>query len=786
MAKVKATYGADSIQKLDYPDNVRKRPTMYIGHIGHLGLVHLLKEVTDNSIDEALNGYASQVVITLNEDGSISVADDGRGIPVGINKETGNDALTMVFTELHAGGKFDENDDSYKISSGLNGVGAAVVNAISARLHVEVHRDGYYWTQTFKKGLPKTEVIKQGKSKEHGTIVTFKPDSEVLGEDMGAYDFKDICHMYQERSYLNTGLQITIEDEATNKSKTYCSKDGLKDYVKHLSPENIIGDIIRFTGEDKGVSVEVAMTWNNSYDETSRLFCNTIKMSEGGTPVSGFRFALSKLMTEQCTNLFPKAAAVTGEDTREGLVCIISVKHPNPEYAGQHKSQLGNKDAQTITQRIVSDGLQLWLSQNPAKAKILAKKISDAATARTAARKAKEQVRAKQKDGVFSLNSISKLTDCISKDPKICELHVVEGESAGGSAKNGRDKNTQAIYALKGKPLNTEGVRVDVMYANKEISDLINVIGTGIGIDFDIEKLKYHKIIIESDADVDGLHIAILLMGTIFRNMKPLIENGHVYLAAPPLFRIVEGKDKVSYIRDGAKLNAYIAKRFMSKGDIIANGEFNNFNLTKLLKSIEIYSKKLNILSSAMGSPIEFVASIVESSEVESAKELRKAIAGGLGSAEIRGTTVLGDTGLGFVSAVVTDKEVHLFQSTQAAFLNAAKLIGECEPPFKIKFNDKSESVSTLYELGELVNKFAKNGINIGYLKGLGEMTDEQLWDTTLNPETRTLHQLKVEDFDDAGEMITALLGGGTNGPALRRDFMEDNVNEYPREILDI
>jgi DNA gyrase subunit B len=408
----------------------------------------------------------------------------------------------------------------------------------------------------------------------------------------------------------------------------------------------------------------------------------------------------------------------------------------------------------------------------------------DAATARTAAKKAREHVRAKQKEGAFSLNAVSKLTECVEKDPKKRELIILEGDSAGGSAKNGRDKNTQAIFALKGKPLNTEGVRIDVMYNNKEMADLISVVGTGIGDDFDLEKLQYHTIIQMADADVDGLHINTLLMGTFFRRMRPLIEHGMVYIASPPLYKIVEGKDSVSYIRDSSKLNAYLAKRFNAKGTIKASGgTFAVANLSKILKEAEVYDRKLKLLSSSMGCPIDFAAAVVEGYDADDAKTLRQAIAADLITPEIRGTTVLGEVNDGFISAVVTDREVPMFKDTQKAATKVANLIGDCQPPFVIKYGDNTKKTDTLRGLSEIVNDMTRKGINIGYLKGLGEMNPEQLWETTLDPAVRTLYQLKVDDFDEAGELINALLG---DSPELRREIMQENVDAYPREALDI
>jgi DNA gyrase subunit B len=583
-------YDAKSITVLEGLAAVRKRPGMYIGTTGERGLHHLVYEVVDNAVDEALAGYADNIVVTLFADGGVRVVDNGRGIPVDRHPVEKRPAVEVVLTTLHAGGKFDGK--SYAVSGGLHGVGVSVVNALSSRLEVEIHRDGFVWTQTYGNGGKPAGPLTKGRAvKSTGTTVTFWADPEIFEEVH--YSFETLSRRLQEMAFLNAGLSITLRDEREEvpNEVVYHYKGGIEDFVKHLNAtkDPIHKSVITFSAETDGMVVDVAMQWNATYAESVYTFANTINTHEGGTHEEGFRAALTSVINRYARDkklLKEKDDNLTGDDVREGLTAIVSVKIANPQFEGQTKTKLGNTEVKSFVQKVCNDWLQDWLERTPDQARTIITKAAQAAQARMAARKARDLTRRK---GLLESSSLpGKLADCQSTDPAKCEIYIVEGDSAGGSAKQGRDPNFQAILPIRGKILNVEKARIDRVLRNTEVQALITALGTGIHDDFDLAKLRYHKIVLMADADVDGQHIRTLLLTLLFRFMKPLVEHGHVYLAQPPLYKIKWGKDDWQYAysdreRDGLIAAGAEAGRKLPKDDAIQRfkglGEMNHGEL---------------------------------------------------------------------------------------------------------------------------------------------------------------------------------------------------------------
>ncbi len=549
-------YGADQIQVLEGLEAVRKRPGMYIGSTSGRGLHHLVWEIVDNSIDEALAGYCSEINVTIEKDNSITVKDNGRGIPVGIQEKTGRPAVEVILTVLHAGGKF--GGGGYKVSGGLHGVGASVVNALSAYLEVYVHREGHIHYQKFERGVPVADLKVVGDTEETGTITHFSPDPEIFTETI-EYDYDTLATRIRELAFLNRGLLITLEDKREeNKRTEYHYEGGIKSYVEHLNrtKEVLHEEPIYIEGEKDGISVEIAMQYNDGYTESIYSFANNIHTYEGGTHESGFKTALTRAINDYARKygfIKENETNLTGEDVREGLIAIISIKHPNPQFEGQTKTKLGNSEVRTITDSVFADHLEKFLLENPDVAKKIVDKGLMATRARMAAKKARELTRRKSALEVSSLPG--KLADCSSKDPSISEIYIVEGDSAGGSAKQGRDRHFQAILPLRGKILNVEKARLDRILSNNEVRAMITAAGTGIGEDFDISKARYHKIVIMTDADVDGAHIRTLLLTFFYRYMRKIIEAGYIYIAQPPLYKVQQGK-RIEYAYNNQQLEA--------------------------------------------------------------------------------------------------------------------------------------------------------------------------------------------------------------------------------------
>ncbi|MBA2872909.1 DNA gyrase subunit B [Anoxybacillus calidus] len=558
--KVEQTYDASQIQVLEGLEAVRKRPGMYIGSTGSKGLHHLVWEIVDNSIDEALAGYCTEINVTIEEDNSITVVDNGRGIPVGIHEKMGRPAVEVIMTVLHAGGKF--GGGGYKVSGGLHGVGASVVNALSTELEVFVYLEGKIHYQKYKRGVPVTDLQVIGDTDRTGTTVHFKPDPEIFTETT-EYDYDTLATRLRELAFLNRGIKITLEDKRVeNRKNEYYYEGGIKSYVEHLNRtrEVLHEEPIYIVGEKDGIYVEIALQYNDGYTSNIYSFANNIHTHEGGTHESGFKTALTRIINDYARKhhiIKDNDTNLTGEDVREGLTAIVSVKHPAPQFEGQTKTKLGNSDARTVTDSIFSEHFETFLLENPVVARKIVEKGMMAARARLAAKKARELTR--RKSALEVSNLPGKLADCSSKDPSISELYVVEGDSAGGSAKQGRDRHFQAILPLRGKIINVEKARLDKILSNNEVRAIITALGTGIGEDFDITKARYHKIIIMTDADVDGAHIRTLLLTFFYRYMRQLIEKGYVYIAQPPLYKIQQGKH-VEYAYNDRQLETILAK----------------------------------------------------------------------------------------------------------------------------------------------------------------------------------------------------------------------------------
>ena len=540
MEKIKKEYGANQIKVLEGLEAVRKRPGMYIGDTGKRGLHHLVYEIVDNSIDEALAGHCKNITVQVNKDGTVTVEDDGRGIPVDIMPEHGKSAVEIVLTKLHAGGKFDK--DSYKVSGGLHGVGISVVNALSESLEVCVKRGGKMYRQKYKKGVPESDLEEKGTSESTGTKITFKPDNEIFPDII--FDIDILKGRIKELAYLNSGIKIILKDERTDEEIVYLFEGGIMSLVEELNEarNKLHDNVIYLSKSENDVSVEIAMQYTDAYSETILSFVNSINTIEGGTHLSGLKSALSKVTNSYIknNNLTKEEVSLTGTDFREGITAVVSIKVPEPQFEGQTKTKLGNSEVKGIVESIVSATLSEFYEENPTTAKIICEKILSASKARLAAQKARDLVR--RKSALFSSSLPGKLADCAEKDASKCELYIVEGDSAGGSAKQGRSRHFQAILPLKGKILNVEKASIIKMYKSEEITNLITAIGTGVSDQFDIEKLRYHKIIIMTDADVDGAHISTLLLTFFYRYMKDIIEEGYVYLAMPPLYKIQSGK----------------------------------------------------------------------------------------------------------------------------------------------------------------------------------------------------------------------------------------------------
>ena len=833
-------YGADKIKVLEGLQAVRKRPAMYIGSTGAPGLHHLVYEIVDNSIDEALAGYCDQINVTLHIDNSVTVVDNGRGIPVD-QHASGRSAAEVVLTVLHAGGKFD--NDSYKVSGGLHGVGVSVVNALSETLELEIWRNGQVYNQSYERGTPVTELEVTGTTKKRGTKVTFKPDSQIF--ETTEYSFDTLAQRLRELAFLNGGVTITIDDERDGKNHKFLYEGGINSFVEYLNQNKVaVNDRpIYMHGEKDGIDVEIALQWNDNYSETVYSFANNINTHEGGTHLSGFRSALTRTINAYVgkNNLAKdlKDANIGGDDIREGLIAVVSVKIPRPQFEGQTKTKLGNTEVKGIVEAIVNDKLGAYLEENPAVAKKVIAKAVDAARAREAARKARDLVRRK---GALDNSSLpGKLADCQERDPSLCEIYIVEGESAGGSAKQGRDRSFQAILPIKGKILNVEKARFDKMLGSDEIKTMIAALGCGIGKDdFDIAKLRYHRVIIMTDADVDGSHIRTLLLTFFYRQMRALVENGYVYIAQPPLFRAKRGRSE-QFIRDERALESWLMKRAVeSRTVILPDGrqiagealEQRLEKLTSFRKYLQIVERRgpsrdvvmalldtaadkafftdqarVEALGQALTTPTR--TATVQPDEEHQAfaialedrtggyprhhridldfvttGEFRTLSTSYQDVKDIRGPMIVRTASSGDAEDVAADAGGAAANETAiggAPLDEATKLAAEPKPidasaepkPPSRPAREVEVRLETVDELVEFFTAAGKKGVAINRYKGLGEMNPDTLWDTTMNPATRTLAQVKAEDHMEADLMFTTLMGDQVEP---RRKFIEDNA----------
>ncbi|KXK30095.1 MAG: DNA gyrase subunit B [Candidatus Brocadia sinica] len=800
------TYDATSIKVLGGIEAVRKRPAMYIGDTTLKGLHHLVEEVVCNSVDEAVAGFCENVNVKIHADGSLSVVDDGRGIPVDIHKETNKSALEVVMTMLHAGGKFEHK--SYKVSGGLHGVGVSVVNALSEWMEVEVKRDEHVYFQRYEKGEAKSPVEVRGVTKKRGTKVLFKPDPEIF-EDT-TFCFETIAKRLREYAFLNKGLKITLNDERTDKSDSFQYEGGIKAFIKELNDgkEVVHKDIIYFEKESDGTIVEVAMQYNDGYSENVYSFANNINTVEGGTHLSGFRAALTRTLNNYAKNkgLLSEEKAPTGDDYKEGLTVVISIKLPDPQFEGQTKTKLGNRDVQGFVEAVVNEQFGIYCEETPATAKAIINKGIDAARAREAARKARDLTR--RKGALGNTNLPGKLADCSSRDFETSELFLVEGISAGGTAKQGRDRTFQAILPLKGVILNVEKARIDKMLSNEEIRTLISALGTGIGMDeFNVSNLRYGKVIIMTDADIDGAHIRTLLLTFFFRQMIDLIEKGHIYIAQPPLYKVTKNK-RQEYIYDDRELQ----KKLISLGGEGTVMEINrgkkegldNAKLGKLLQilvQMEEYTKMLRkkgiSLDRFLGLrhkksgnlPFYKVTYRGEVFYVYSEEELEKLIKEKQ-QAEGRELEILEEDDVietrqrreEGVIEVIEYHESREIEKTMRIIENFGFSIDEYfdgrdskEPQYKLASGDTEMYANSLGEVLSKIREIGRKGLEIQRYKGLGEMNAEELAETTMNINTRTLLKVKVEDAAKADAIFSTLAGKDVQR---RKEFIEKHALE--------
>ncbi|MDO8678582.1 MAG: DNA topoisomerase (ATP-hydrolyzing) subunit B [Acidobacteriota bacterium] len=839
-----ADYGADSIKVLEGLEAVRKRPAMYIGSTGPSGLHHLVYEVVDNSIDEALAGYCTEVNVTIHLDNSVTVIDNGRGIPTDMH-ESGRPAAEVALTVLHAGGKFDNS--SYKVSGGLHGVGVSVVNALSERLELEIWRNQQTYQQSYERGKPQTDLTITGTTKRRGTKVTFKPDTQIF--EVADFSFDTLAQRLRELAFLNAGVTVTLDDEREDgKNHRFHYDGGIVSFVEHLNKnKGLIHDKAVFMhGNRDGIDVEIAMQWNDGYNPVEFSFANNINTHEGGTHLSGFRSALTRTINAYANNSNLakdlKDATISGDDIREGMTAVISVKIPNPQFEGQTKTKLGNTEVKGIVEAIVNDKLGAFLEENPAIARKVVQKTVDAARARDAARKARDLVR--RKGALDGLSLPGKLADCQERDPAQAEIYIVEGESAGGSAKQGRDRRFQAILPIKGKILNVERARLDRMLSSDEIKTMIAALGCGIGVDdFDIDKLRYHRVIIMTDADVDGSHIRTLLLTFFYRQMPMLVERGHIYIAQPPLFRAKRGKSE-TFIKDERALENFLVHRAVeSRAVRTADGvDYAGAELEKLLHGIITYRNVLTTIE-RRGHARDVVEALLDRDVRDRSFFQQQAPLQGLAdqvTTPIRDVTLERDeehntwslriddraTGYSRIDKIgddfVTSGEYRTLAASYAEIKDVVRAMRKA--PVEVRVSDGTKAAAeeaeeaedaaaltaeekdalatigvapfdsgtsgvaqgrpaartagpvSIRTIDEFIDHFitlGRKGVAINRYKGLGEMNPETLWSTTMNPEIRTLLQVRAEDHTEADSMFTTLMGDQVEP---RRKFIEDNA----------
>ena len=786
-------YEAEQIKVLAGLEAVRKRPSMYIGNTAEEGLHHLVYEVVDNSIDEALAGHCTKIRVTLHKDTSVTVEDNGRGIPVAIHPEENISALELVMTTLHAGGKFDNS--TYKVSGGLHGVGVSVVNALSEWTVAEIKRNGKIHRQMYRFGIRASDVEEIGESTHNGTTITFKPDATIFTETT-EFKYEIIQTRVRELAFLNRGVKIYLKDERSGAEDEFHYKGGIQEYVEYLNRKRtpINSQPIIITGERDQVQVEIGFQYFDGYNERLFSFVNNINTREGGTHVAGFRAALTKCINRYASDdIVPKnlREKMGGDDVREGLTCVISVRVPNPQFEGQTKTKLGNSEVKSIVESVCNEKLAIYLEQNPQEAKKILGKVVDAARAREAARRAKELSR--KKGSGLDLLMAGKLAECQEKDPKLREVFLVEGDSAGGSAKQGRDRVFQAILPLRGKIMNVEKARYDKILASEEIRQIIAALGTGIGKDeFSLDTLRYHEIIIMTDADVDGAHIRTLLLTFFYRQMLPLVEGGFVYIGQPPLYRLGRGK-KEQFFTDEETLNQYLFQQASATMKLLVDGESGQTiveNLPDLLKKLSTYQKILDFLDRV--SLWEEMVTFLLENDIESADQFadedfvaglknklngKKLILGNLRPCRWKPSCYEFDAAIKDKAHMVITigPQIPLIPEYRRAITLFPQIKEYLQQKFLVETGNQQLKAANWHDMLLVIRKESFKGSSLQRYKGLGEMNPEQLWETTMNPEKRTLVQVTIDDAEKADDIFITLMGEKVEP---RRDFIQTHALE--------